>query len=238
MKKKLLPILLVIILFSMSMYLESTQETPGIIIYKHANFQGMIKFIPIGQSYSSLRTIKWNDKISSIRLIRNGIVKIYDHDNYSGDTTTITDDVADMAVFLQDSQTNWNDRVSSLKVVDRNTENNTQPGDLGVKPICVFYDNVMKTGIPYKSGLGNYSKIKQEWKGRINSIRIEPGFKIVIYEKENFQGKQLVLMGKAPLGTSYNLVDFKFDKIVSSYKIIPVLFNNRKNKDELNMKKR
>ncbi len=215
------------VLFSIPTYLESVEEIPGVIIYKHANFQGMNKFIPIGQNYNSLRSIKWNDKISSIKLIRNGIVKIYEHDNFNGNTITIKDHVADMGVLLQGAKINWNDQVSSLKVEDRNAGNNSIQPNIYGNTFCIFYDNIMKTGISYKANLGEYSIVQQDWKGRINSIWVKPGYKLVIYEKENFQGKQLTLFGRLPEGTSYNLKDYRFDKITSSYKITPDLFINK-----------
>ncbi len=68
MKERLIIIFCILSILTLYTNLQCTTEQPGIIVYKHANFEGASKFIPIGQNFGNLRTVDWNDKISSIKL--------------------------------------------------------------------------------------------------------------------------------------------------------------------------
>ncbi len=218
MNKTIISLLVIFILLLSSITLMGSAETTGITVYKHANFQGPYKFIPIGQNIRSLRDLNFNDKISSIKLMTSGIVEIYDHDDFQGSSTIIKDHISDMKTFFQGANGNWNDRISSLKVFDRNA---------GIQPIynpnefCFFYKEFSQIGIPYKSNLGNYSNISIDWNNKINSVWIREGYKLILYELDNFKGKQLELMGK-PGGSFYNLFKLNFSNQISSYRINPI----------------
>lgn len=218
MNKTIISFLVIFILFLSSITLKGSEDYTGITVYKHANFQGPYKFIPIGQNIRSLRDFNFNDKISSIKLMNSGIVEVFENDNFLGSSTIIKDHIYDLKTFFQGGGGDWNDRISSLKVSNRNV--NTPP-IYNPNEFCFFYKAFSQIGVPYKSNLGNYSNISNDWNNKINSVWIREGYKLILYEFENFKGKQLTLLGKLG-GSFYNLFNENFSNKISSYRINPI----------------
>jgi hypothetical protein len=79
----------------------------GACFYKDANFRGQYFCMPRGASYA-LVPPGFNDQISSIRVMRSGVMIFLDRD-YSGRSTRIVSDVTNL-------RGSWRDRISSIRV--------------------------------------------------------------------------------------------------------------------------
>jgi Beta/Gamma crystallin len=81
-----------------------------VCVYEHAGFGGNSQCFGFGDDERDLRSVGWNDKISSIRVFGRSRVAAYEHNNFGGQEIVIDQDVPDL------SRMGWNDRISSLRV--------------------------------------------------------------------------------------------------------------------------
>jgi hypothetical protein len=79
----------------------------GACFFEDANFRGRRFCLPRGASYAQMPP-GFNDHISSIRVMRAGVMIFGDND-FNGRSTRITSDVVNLGE-------RWNDRVSSIRV--------------------------------------------------------------------------------------------------------------------------
>jgi hypothetical protein len=77
--------------------------------YRDANFRGEYFCLPRGASYATVPP-GFNDRISSIRIIRAGGVLVFRDRDFGGGAVRITSNVADLRRGV------WNDRISSIRV--------------------------------------------------------------------------------------------------------------------------
>ena len=209
--------------FAYGQYAEyDEEEGPGVILYKHAEFKGSRIFIKAGQNIKNLNGMGWNDKISSIELVDNAWIRIYEHKNYRGASVTIKDDIFDLAEFSEEIQGTWNDKISSIKVFHGSGYHGYQRDyhDDAEKVYCIFYKHANRRGSSFEGEPGNHRSIKSRWNDEISSLRIRRGYQVTLYEHGKFQGKRLVLTGKGRKGSVYNLDNYGFNDIVSSYKLV------------------
>lgn len=81
----------------------------GACFYQDANFKGDYFCIPRGGSYASVPA-GFNDRISSIRVLRAGRVLIFGDRDFEGRAAPLTASVANLRRGV------WNDRISSIRV--------------------------------------------------------------------------------------------------------------------------
>lgn len=199
------------------------EEGPGVILYKHAEFKGSRIFIKAGKNIKDLKRMGWNDKISSIELVDNAYIRIYEHKNYQGASVTIKDDIIDLAEFSQGIKGTWNDKITSIKVYYGSRYRRYRRDsyyDDEEKIHCIFYKHANRRGSSFEGEPGNHRTIKRRWNDEISSLWIRRGYQVTLYEHGKFQGKRLVLIGKGWKGSVYNLDNYGFNDIVSSYKLI------------------
>ena len=199
------------------------EEGPGVILYKHAEFKGSKIFIKAGKNIKDLNKMGWNEKISSIELVDNAWIEIYEHKNYRGASVTIKDDIIDLAEFSEEIRGTWNDKISSIKVFHGSRYHRNKRGvyyDDEERVYCIFYKHANGRGSSFEGEPGNHRSIKSRWNDEISSLRIRRGYQVTLYEHGKFQGERLVLIGKGRKGSLYNLDNYGFNDIVSSYKLV------------------
>lgn len=85
-------------------------------------------------------------------------------------------------------------------------------------PPVIVYKHINYDGKAISLEVGNYVLSNLQSKGILNddisSIKVEEGYKITIYEHDNYGGKKLTLLQSSP-----NLVPLKWNDIISSIKI-------------------
>ncbi len=89
----------------------------GACFYTDAGFSGSYFCMRRGESYPSLPP-GYNDRISSIQVMRGSQVTVYNDANYSGRRGTTRRDVANLKNWrtADDPSRTWNDRISSIQV--------------------------------------------------------------------------------------------------------------------------
>jgi hypothetical protein len=197
------------------------EEGPGVILYKHGDFTGSRIFIKAGKNIKDLDRMGWNDKISSIELVDHAWIEIYEHENYQGASVTIKDDVIDLANFSENIEGTWNDKISSIKVFHGQGYRRYRRGgyDDEERVYCIFYRHANRRGSSFEGEPGNHHSIASQWNDEISSLWIRRGYRVTLYEHDKFQGKRLALIGKGRKGSVYNLDDYGFNDMVSSYKL-------------------
>ncbi len=193
-------------------------DGPGVFLYKHADFRGQRIFVRAGENIRNLRRRGWNDKISSIELVDGARIMIFEHANYQGASTRIKRDVIDLAEFSRGIPGTWNDKISSIKVL--HGRRNRYDDEEGLEDAnCIFYKHADLRGKAMRARIGRHKSIKRGMNDEISSIWIRRGYKITLFAHGRFVGKRLVLIGKGRRGTAYNLIDYGFNDILSSYKL-------------------
>ena len=170
-------------------------------IYKGSYFSEDSKNYELGKVN---KLDNWNDEISSIKINKNYQVTVYEHGDLKGKKTTITSDQANLKMMK------WNDKISSFKVEKFNPESN----------ISSLYENSHFSGKFTTLGIGEYRSLnKQTWfNDKISSIKINEGYKIILYKDSDFKG------AKKTLYSSYtSLKAIKFNDNISSIKIEKLL---------------
>lgn len=200
------------------------EEGPGVILYKHADFRGSKIFIKAGKNVKNLYNMGWNDQISSIELVDNAWIEVYEHANYQGASVTIKDDVINLANFSENIQGTWNDIISSIKVFHGSRYHKYKKGVYGdeERVDCIFYKHANGRGSSFKGKPGNHHSINSGWNDEISSVWIRRGYQVTLYEHDKFQGKRLVLKGEGWKGSLYNLDHYGFNDFVSSYKLVRI----------------
>jgi hypothetical protein len=196
------------------------EEGPGVILYKHAEFKGSRTFIQAGRNIKNLNSMGWNDKISSIELVDNAWIRIYEHKNYRGASVDIKDDIFDLAEFSEEINGTWNDKISSIKVFHGKGSRRYKSSYDEERVNCIFYKHANRRGSSFEGELGNHRSIARRWNDEISSLWIRRGYQVTLYEHGKYQGKRLVLTGKGRRGSVYNLANYGFNDMVSSYKLV------------------
>jgi hypothetical protein len=89
-----------------------------VCVYQHVNFQGKSQCWNAGAEERDLRNVGWNDGISSIRVFGPTRVAVYEHDDFQGQRLVVERDVPDLTAVRANGGSNWNDRISSIRVGD------------------------------------------------------------------------------------------------------------------------
>jgi beta/gamma crystallin len=203
-------------------YHNNEESGPGVFLYKHANFRGSRIFIPAGSNIRNLHQEGWNDKISSIELVDGARAVVFEHRNYQGAWVKIKRDVIDLVEYFSGIEGNWNDKISSIKVLHGNRRYNEYDDGYDddyhdEEVYCIFYKHANRRGRSFEGRLGRHKKVKRKWNDEISSIWIKGGYEVVLYEHGKFRGRRLVLKGKGRIGSTFNLVSFQFNDLMSSY---------------------
>ncbi len=199
-------------------YEDDQGAEPGVILYKHANFRGSSLFVEVNRNIKDLQREGWNDEISSIELVGNVRVQVFEHKNFQGASVTISSDNIDLEEFTRGIDGNWNDKISSIKVSpnSRRLRKYSYPKALSSPAACVFYNSSDRRGSFFEGKTGSHRSLARQWNDEISSVWIQKGYQLTLYEHDKFKGKHLTLRGEHG-GSVYNLSDYGFNDMVSSY---------------------
>ncbi|MBI3952018.1 MAG: beta/gamma crystallin family protein [Acidobacteria bacterium] len=84
-----------------------------VCVYGDANYRGQSTCWNAGESVPHLRSVGWNDRISSIRVFGRARAIVYKDSNYRGELLEVSSDIPD----LKDLPGGWNDKISSIRVI-------------------------------------------------------------------------------------------------------------------------
>lgn len=87
-----------------------------VCVYQHVNFSGKSYCWDSGADEPDLRDVGWNDGISSIRVFGGTRVAVFEHSDYQGQRLIVDGDIRDLTGVRGNGGSNWNDRISSLRV--------------------------------------------------------------------------------------------------------------------------
>ena len=110
--------------FGSNSYIELMQEPQytdlKAVLFDDSNFEGVS--LPLGDNISKLKNKKfnerslnknWNDILSSIKVEKGNEIIMFEHSNYEGDSLIITGSESNL------KDIGWNDRVSSIRVLQK-----------------------------------------------------------------------------------------------------------------------
>ena len=140
---------------------------------------GTKKFLNIGTF--SLTSLGLSDKsIQSIRVAPGFQITLFENSNFSGKSILINDDISDLSKISFDNLT------SSIKI-ER------------INPQVIIYTDVNYTGINQILLEGSYDVNNMGVPNdSIRSVKVSPGYRVLLYEDANFQGKKLTLERDSP----------------------------------------
>jgi len=92
------------------------QRDDRVCVYEHVDYQGSSKCWEPGEEVRDLKGSGWNDGISSIRAFGRARATFYEHNDFRGERLTVDRDIADLTRAGGRGRSNWNDRISSLRV--------------------------------------------------------------------------------------------------------------------------
>lgn len=87
-----------------------------VCVYQHVEFQGNSQCFDAGEEVRDLRSIGWNDGISSIRVFGRMRLAVYEDRDFQGQRLIVESDIADLTRVRAGNRGDWNDRISSLEV--------------------------------------------------------------------------------------------------------------------------
>jgi predicted alpha-1,6-mannanase (GH76 family) len=153
---------------------ESVASLNKVHVYQNINYSGFYSQLSAGTytlAQLQARGIVDND-ITSLTVPSGYVVTVYENDNFGGTSKVFTANSAWLA--------DWNDRISSIKIVDTNSS------------LINVYQDVTYGG--YTAGLnaGDYTLAQLQAKGildnDITSLKITEGYKVTLYDGDNFTG--------------------------------------------------
>ncbi len=153
---------------------EAAASLNKVHVYKDINYGGFYSQLPVG-SYTlaqlQARGVA-NDDITSLTIPTGYTVTVYENDNFTGASKVFTSNTAWLA--------DWNDRISSLKIAGL--------------PIKVYQD-INFGGYSVALGVGDYTLAQLQAKGVLNnditSLDIAQGYKVTLYDGDNFTGASI-----------------------------------------------
>ena len=123
MKKNIIIAALVLIIFVLMFLRKTSSMAPEVkpvkpvTLYTDCNYSGKSVQVGLGD-YASMDKINFpNDQLSSIMIPEGVMVVLYENDNFGGSSTILKESVVCMKSVILKKYYNWNDRVSSFKVV-------------------------------------------------------------------------------------------------------------------------
>lgn len=179
---------------------ESVASLNKVHIYQDNNYAGFYSQLSPGD-YTSTQLLSRgapDNFITSLTIPQGYEVTVYENDNFTGASKMFTGNTAWLA--------DWNDKISSLKIVD------TNPPVAGPIPTDTSVMNVFQeinyAGYNVALDIGDYTLAQLQSKGimdnDISSFKISKGFKITVYDGDNFAGESKDLTADTALLADWN----------------------------------
>jgi hypothetical protein len=166
-----------------------SQIRDGVCFYTDANYMGEEFCFNGNENRSNVGG--YNDKISSIRIIGNTEVTIYQDSNFGGSRQTITQNTPHLG--------NWNDRISSFQSISRRQSgrpigSTTEPSD----GVCFYTDaNYRGERFCFASN-ESVQSVGDRYNDRISSIRVFGSAEVTVYTDSNFNGSRQTITQDTP----------------------------------------
>lgn len=144
---------------------------------------------------------KWNDQLTSVILLPNEGIYLYEHSNYSGKTIYLENrnsfpKLYDLFAY------NFDDKTSSYRF---STPSNDSVG---------LYEHPNGNGINFYS---NHTPHKQ-WNDKISSVLVPPFTVLTLYDNSNFSGYQVSFTNSSSVPVLYgNLEEYRMDDRASAF---------------------
>ncbi|HEV7782006.1 MAG TPA: hypothetical protein VGO58_12120 [Chitinophagaceae bacterium] len=170
-------------------------------VYADCNYGGnSLRLEPGNYEGNKLGLLRYN--ISAIELPSNLRAKVYINNEYlSGSSYTISESSSCLSSTL-------NNRIGSLVIEERygyNNNNNNYNNNYGNNDqlVTLYTDNSYK-GLSASLLPGSYATMEQAGfiDKNLSSLTVPVGYRVVVYEKQNFQGKSFTIMASR---TSFSL---------------------------------
>jgi len=169
---------------------ESVASLNKVHVYQNINYSGFYSQLPVGNytlAQLQARGVVDND-ITSLSVPNGYTVTVYENDNFTGASKTFTANSGWLA--------DWNDRITSLKIADAGG-------------LVTVYQDVNYGGYSAGFDVGDYTLAQLQAKGvldnDITSFKIPEGYKITVYDGDNFTGTSADFTGNVGwIGTDWN----------------------------------
>jgi predicted alpha-1,6-mannanase (GH76 family) len=153
---------------------ESVASLNKVHAYQNINYAGFYSQLSTGTytlAQLQAKGITDND-ITSLTIPSGYVVTVYENDNFVGTSKIFTANTAWLA--------DWNDRISSLKIIDTNGS------------LVNVYQDITFSGYTAGLNVGDYTLAQLRAKGildnDITSLKITEGYKVIVYDGDNFTG--------------------------------------------------
>jgi hypothetical protein len=87
-----------------------------VCVYQHVGYQGNSQCFDAGDDVRDLRSLGWNDGISSIRTFGRSRAAFFEDSEFQGQRLIVDGDIPDLTHVNTGGRGHWNDRISSLRV--------------------------------------------------------------------------------------------------------------------------
>ncbi|REG94779.1 glycoside hydrolase family 76 protein [Flavobacterium aquicola] len=164
---------------------ESAASLNKVHVYQDLNYAGFYSQLSPGD-YTSAQLLSRgvpDNFITSLTIPLGYEVTVYENDNFTGESQIFTTNTASLA--------DWSDKISSIKIIDRNPPV-TNPIAIDSSVMNVF-QGADFTGYNVALDIGDYTLAQLQSKGildnDISSFKLSKGFKVTLYEGDNFTGE-------------------------------------------------
>lgn len=154
-------------------------NTIGVTLYSECNYAGASAGIPaVGNYYTNYLLalgLPSDNTISSLRVAPGYEVVLFDGDNYTGDSITVTANTDCLVA------RGWDNRASSLKV----------------RAAATLYRDCNYAGVTAPLPVGNYTASALQRLGiasnNLSSLRVRRGYEVVLFDGDNFTGPSITI---------------------------------------------
>jgi predicted alpha-1,6-mannanase (GH76 family) len=156
---------------------ESVASLKKVHVYQDINYSGYYSQLAVGTYTLAQLQAKGiaDNGITSMTVPAGYAVTVYENDNFGGSVKTFTGNASWLA--------DWNDRISSIKIAEVSG------------PVSVYQD-ITYGGYAAGLDVGDYSLAQLQAKGILNnditSLKVAQGFKVTVYDTDNFTGTSAV----------------------------------------------
>ncbi len=185
---------------------------PAAVIFENSQHRGARFALGLGEEIRDLGQFQldvdsWNDEISSIDLREGVSIILYEHSHFRGRRITLDRSIRRLSSLRNHygSFDNWNDRVSSIRVIpstphrdrygDDNRDRRRSDKIEKKQPAIMLFSDSRFSGkrLPLREGdsIPNLSRI--DWNDTISSIRLNEGVRIQLFEHANFRGRSVII---------------------------------------------
>lgn len=241
------------IISSLKIRRTAVPEPNQAILFEHVNYDGEALYLEAGQEFSDLREAgmqggkTWNDKISSIKIGKDAMVRVWTDINYTGISQLYPKkNEKGYVSYTSLHGEGWGDKISSLEVLDRVSTFRAGHSEKPKEPQAEQYEDgkniVPKPGevifwekegfqgariwYEFDSEVTDLSKLimrdSENWNDKISSFKLGSNAKVFLYEDVGCgDGLFIGFEGKEGKGVEYpSLHWIGWGDRISSFKVL------------------